>query len=84
VIFGSPRQQFGGIVRALPSPGGAPADRALQVARRLPRAAGLHKPQLAAICDVAQTLSEQLGLPESMQQLFHKMTERWDGKGVLH
>jgi HD-GYP domain-containing protein (c-di-GMP phosphodiesterase class II) len=28
-------------------------------------------------------LSEQLGLPESVQQLFRKMTERWDGKGVL-
>jgi hypothetical protein len=53
VLFGSPRQQLGGIVRALPNPDGAPAARALQVARRLPRAARLQKPQLAAICDVA-------------------------------
>jgi HD-GYP domain-containing protein (c-di-GMP phosphodiesterase class II) len=83
VIFGSPRQQFVGIIRALPTPDVAPAARAAQVARRLPRAARLHKPQLAAICEVAQTLSEQLGLPESVQRLFRNMTERWDGKGVL-
>ena len=83
VIFGSPREQLGGIVAALPSPGSAPPARAMQIVRRLPRAARLHRPQLAALCDVAQTLSEQLGLPESVQRLFLHLTERWDGKGVL-
>ena len=57
--------------------------RAIQVARRLPTAARLQKPHLAALCEVAETLSGQLGLPESVQRLFRNMTERWDGKGVL-
>lgn len=83
VIFGTPRQQFAGILGALASPEAAPPARALQTVRRLPRAARLHKPQLAALCDVAQTLSEQLGLPPAVQELFVDLTERWDGKGVL-
>ncbi|MGH2762502.1 MAG: HD domain-containing phosphohydrolase [Thermoleophilaceae bacterium] len=83
VIFGSPRQQFAGIIGALPNPESALPLRAIQVARRLPRAAKLHKPQLAALCEVAQTLSEQLGLPDSVPRLFPNMTERWDGKGAL-
>lgn len=83
VIFGSKREQLRGVVGAIPIPDSAPPARAMQIARRLPRAARHHKPQLAALCDVAQTLSDQLGLPESVQRLFHYMTERWDGKGVL-
>lgn len=83
VMFGSPRQQFAGIVGALPPPDSPLPARATQIARRLPKAASLHKPHLAAICDVAQTLSEQLGLPVSVQHLFHNLTDRWDGKGAL-
>lgn len=83
VIFGTPRQQFAGILGALPSPGSAAPARAMQTVRRLPKAARLHKPQLAAMCDVAQTLSAQLGLPPAVQELFVDLTERWDGKGVL-
>jgi hypothetical protein len=37
VVFGSPREQFAAVVRALPNPDSAPPVRALQVARRLPR-----------------------------------------------
>lgn len=83
VLFGSPRQQFGGLLRALPDPARAPAVRAVQVAQRLPRAARAHKPHFEAMCEVAQSLSAQLGLPESVRRLFGVMTERWDGKGVL-
>jgi HD-GYP domain-containing protein (c-di-GMP phosphodiesterase class II) len=83
VLFGSPRQQFAGIVATLPEPDRALPARVIQVARRLPSAARFHKPHLASICDVARTLSEQLGLPESVQRLFPNMTERWDGKGAL-
>jgi hypothetical protein len=83
VLFGSPGQQFAGLLRALPNPDSALAARAVQVARRLPRAGRLQKPQLAALCEVAETLSGQPGLPESVQRLFRNTTERWDGKGVL-
>ncbi len=55
----------------------------MQIARRLPRAVRTHKRHLAAVCDVAQTLSDQLGLPVSIQQLFRDLTERWDGGGAL-
>ena len=83
VMFGSQPQQFAGIVSALPTPESSLPVRATQVARRLPGAARLHKPHLAAVCDVAQVLSQQLGLPTSVQRLFHNLTERWDGKGAL-
>lgn len=45
VLFGSPRQQLTGILRALPDPESTLPARATQIARRLPRAARLQKPQ---------------------------------------
>lgn len=83
VLFGSSRQQFVGMLGALPDPDRALPARVVQVARRLPKAAKAQKPHLTAICEVAQTLSKQLGLPDSVQRLFRNLTERWDGKGVL-
>lgn len=83
VVFGSTRQQFAATVATLPTPGSTLPAGAIQVARRLPKAARLLRPKLAAVCEVARKLSEQLGLPESVQQLFDYLTERWDGKGVL-
>ena len=81
--FGSQREMLTGIVRALPTPGSSPPARALQIARRLPKARRERDPHLAAICEVAQMLAERLALPPSIHGLFVNLTERWDGKGPL-
>ena len=81
VMFGSRAQMIAGVMRALAPPGGAPPVRALQAAGRLPRALSAHRRHIAALCQVAQMLTEQLGLPASVHGLFVHLTERWDGKG---
>jgi HD-GYP domain-containing protein (c-di-GMP phosphodiesterase class II) len=81
--FGSLREQLTGVVRALPDPAGGWPRRALQVARRLPPAARFNKPHLTASCEVGEMLSDRLGLPASVRELFAHLTERWDGKGPL-
>jgi HD-GYP domain-containing protein (c-di-GMP phosphodiesterase class II) len=83
VTFGSERDRLSGIVRALPTPESRAPVRAIQIARRLPKAAKERDPHLAAICEVAQMLSERLGLPKPVGDLFVHLTERWDGKGYL-
>ncbi|HEY3261503.1 MAG TPA: HD domain-containing phosphohydrolase [Pseudonocardiaceae bacterium] len=81
VIFGTPAQTMAGIVRALAGSRGTPPVRALRVATRLPRAVRGHRGHLAALCEVAQMLSDRLGLPPAVRNLFVHLTERWDGKG---
>jgi len=81
VMFGSRAQTIAGITRALAaSPGALPA-RVIHAATRLPHAVGGHRAHVAALCEVAQMLTEQLGLPGSVRDLFAHLTERWDGKG---
>jgi HD-GYP domain-containing protein (c-di-GMP phosphodiesterase class II) len=83
VLFGSPREMLAGIMRALPDPdSGAPA-RAVQIARRVPKAAVYTRPHLVAMCEVGEMLAEQVGLPGSVHNLFIYSTERWDGRGLL-
>jgi HD-GYP domain-containing protein (c-di-GMP phosphodiesterase class II) len=81
VMFGSRFEIMGGIVRALAYPRDSVPARAAQVARRLPRAVSGHKQHLVAACEVAQMLTDRLGLPASIRALFGSLTERWDGKG---
>ncbi len=83
VMYGSQREIVSGIVRSLPDPERSSPVRALQVARRLPRAARTGKPHLTALCEVAEMLSGRLGLPSSVQRSFAFLTERWDGGGRL-
>jgi HD-GYP domain-containing protein (c-di-GMP phosphodiesterase class II) len=83
VTFGSRREMLGGVLRALPTPGSAAPARAVQIARRLPKASRERDPHLAALCEVAEMLAARLGLPPSVQDLFVNLTERWDGKGWL-
>ena len=83
VMFGSQREMLAGIVRSLPDTDGAGPVRAIQVARRLPRAAKGSKPHMVPICEVGEMLAERLGLPSSAHGLFATLTERWDGKGSL-
>ena len=81
VMFGSAGQTLAGIARALADPGSPAVLRAVQGASRLPRAARGHRRHITAMCEVAQMLGEQLGLPTSVQNLFVHFTERWDGGG---
>ena len=83
VTFGSRREMLAGIVRALPTPGSSAPARAIEIARRLPKASRERDPHLAAICEVAQMLAARFGLPAPVQDLFVHLTERWDGKGWL-
>ncbi len=81
VIFGSPAQTMSGIIRSLAASGKAPPAKVLRVATTLPRAVRGHRNHITALCEVAQMLSERLGMPEGVSDLFVHYTERWDGKG---
>jgi HD-GYP domain-containing protein (c-di-GMP phosphodiesterase class II) len=83
LMYGSGRQGLTGMLRALPDPGSPAPLRAVQTARRLPRAARGLRPALTAACEVAGMLAEQLGAPPSVPGLLAHLTERWDGKGPL-
>jgi HD-GYP domain-containing protein (c-di-GMP phosphodiesterase class II) len=80
VMFGSRAQTMAGIVRALAAPRTGPMA-ALHGVSRLPKAIAGHQRHLAAVCEVAQMLTDRLGLPPVVQKLFAGLTERWDGKG---
>ena len=80
--FGSRPQMAMGMLRALAPPGGAPWTRAAQMARGVPKLARGMKGVVAAICEVAEMLTDRLGVPAPMPQLFAHGGERWDGKGM--
>jgi HD-GYP domain-containing protein (c-di-GMP phosphodiesterase class II) len=80
--FGSKPEMLAGIMRALATSGSPAPVRALQIARGMPRAAREFKGHITAFCEVAQMLTDRLGLPASMQGLFAHLVERWDGKGL--
>jgi HD-GYP domain-containing protein (c-di-GMP phosphodiesterase class II) len=81
VMFGGRAETMAGIMRALATPGTAQPVRFLQAAGRLPVALRGHRRHLTALCEVAEMLTDQLGLPGSVRSLFVHLTERWDGKG---
>jgi hypothetical protein len=63
VRFGSCIQMMGGIVRAIAPPGQPVAARAVRLESRLPKAARAFPEQVATFCQVAQMLTDGLGLP---------------------
>jgi HD-GYP domain-containing protein (c-di-GMP phosphodiesterase class II) len=82
VRFGSTPERMAGLLRALASSGSPAPVRAVQMVRGMPRAAREFKGHVTAFCEVAQMLTDRLGLPASMQGLFAYLVERWDGKGL--
>jgi HD-GYP domain-containing protein (c-di-GMP phosphodiesterase class II) len=80
--YGTRPEMVAGMLRAIAPPGGAPLVRALQVARGLPKLARGFKGVVAAICEVAEMLTDRLGLPATGARLFAYGGERWDGKGI--
>jgi HD-GYP domain-containing protein (c-di-GMP phosphodiesterase class II) len=81
VRFGSRAEMAAGFVRAIAPPGGSPLVRARQLAHGLPRVALVFKEHLASFCEVAEMLTDRLGVPRSVAALFGHVAERWDGKG---
>jgi HD-GYP domain-containing protein (c-di-GMP phosphodiesterase class II) len=79
--FGSRVEMVAGFLHAVAPPGGAPLVRARQLAHGLPRVALVFKEHLAAFCEVAEMLTERLGVPRSVGRLFGHVAERWDGQG---
>ena len=82
MIYGAPHELMSGIIRALGGSGPAPT-RALRAAGQLPGALRGHKRHIVALCEVAEMLTNRLGLPPAIQALMRHLTERWDGKGGL-
>ena len=80
--FGSTPERMAGMLRALASSGSPAPVRAVQIVRGMPRAAREFKGHVTAFCEVAQMLTDRLGLPASVQGLFAYLVERWDGKGL--
>ena len=80
--FGSRAEMLRGMLRAVAPPEGSAATRAAQLAHGLPRLARDFKGHVASACEVAQMLSDRLGLPASVGPLFAFADERWDGKGT--
>jgi HD-GYP domain-containing protein (c-di-GMP phosphodiesterase class II) len=81
VRFGTRAEMIAGLMRAVAPPSGTPLVRARQVAYGVPKLARVFRGQVAAICEVAQMLTDRLGLPPAVGALFTHVDERWDGKG---
>lgn len=80
VMLGSQRETMAGIMRALADPDAPAPMRVMQAGSRLPKALRGHRKHIAALCEVAQMLSEGLGAPPAVIEIFAHLTERWDGK----
>ncbi len=81
VMFGTRLETMAGIMRALATPGSPVPMRAAQIVRRLPKAVSGYRHHVTALCEVADMLTERLGLPSAIHGLFAQLTERWDGNG---
>ncbi len=81
--FGSQAQMAAGILGAIPSPEDPWPRRAYEVVAGIPKAAKFGKAHFRSLCEVAEKLAEQVGVPPSISAQFHLLTERWDGKSVL-
>jgi HD-GYP domain-containing protein (c-di-GMP phosphodiesterase class II) len=81
VRFGARAERVAGLMRAVAPPTGTPLVRVRQLASGLPKLARLFPGQIAALCEVAQMLTDRLGLPAEIGAMFLYIDERWDGKG---
>ena len=81
--FGSFTERLAGVLLALPPDDAGALGRVVETARRLPKAVLSVRGHFTALCEVAEMLSERLGLSSEVAGLFLFLTERWDGKSVL-
>jgi hypothetical protein len=80
--YGTRAEMAKGMMRAVAPPTAPPHLRAWRLARHLPRLALGFQGVIAATCEVARMLTEQLGVSSSVSRLFDYESERWDGKGM--
>ena len=81
VWFGEPREMIAAMARSVAPQATLPV-RAIEIARKVPRAARV-MPRVDVACrEVARMLIDRLGLPISIGALFAYVDERWDGKGA--
>jgi len=81
VWFGEPREMIAATARSL-APGAPLRVRAVEIARKVPKAARV-MPRVDVACrEVARMLIDRLGMPASIGALFAYVDERWDGKGA--
>lgn len=83
VLFGSRRELVGGVLQALPRPEATGPRRIYDTIRRIPGAIAGDISHQRSICEVAEIVSERIGLPGDIAGLFPLLTERFDGKGRL-
>ena len=81
--FGGNLEMFRGVLRALPDPEASPLTRTYQVLTRLPQARNFQSEHFASMCEVAVVLSDRLGAPPEVSEIFNVLTERWDGNSAL-
>jgi HD-GYP domain-containing protein (c-di-GMP phosphodiesterase class II) len=81
VWFGAPWEMVAATARSI-APGAALPVRAVEIARKLPKAARVMPRADAACREVAGMLIERLGLPASIGALFAHVDDRWDGNGA--
>lgn len=82
-LFGSRGEQVRGVIGALAPPDSTPLSKVVEIARRLPRAIAEGPNHQRSLCEVAEKTAQRLGLPPETSHLFHYLTDRWDGKGLL-
>lgn len=82
-LFGSRREQIRGTLRAFPPPDSTGVQRVFETAKRLPKAVAGNKSHQRSLCEVAEMLSDRLGMPEQFARMFYFFTDRWDGMGLL-
>jgi HD-GYP domain-containing protein (c-di-GMP phosphodiesterase class II) len=80
--FGSRSEMVMGMMRAVAPPTTPLPRRAWRVVRHGPVLALGFPSVVAAKCEVAQMLTDRLGLASAVSQLFAYESERWDGKGM--
>jgi HD-GYP domain-containing protein (c-di-GMP phosphodiesterase class II) len=80
--YGTRAEMAMGMMRAVAPPTAPSYRRAWRLARHLPRLALGFQGVIAATCEVARMLTEQLGVSSSVARLFDYESERWDGKGM--
>ena len=81
VMYGTPAQTLTGIFHALGGANGGSVVRTYRGLTRLPRAARGHRRHIVALCEVAEMLTQRLGVPEEVTGVVTRVAERWDGKG---
>lgn len=82
VRFGSRVELVAGMMRAVAPPGRPMPVRAVQLVHGLPKLAREFRTHVVGSCEVAEMLTDRLGLPPSVGRLFVHSSERWDGKGM--